>query len=182
MKLKGPKYTNDIDRWRKILLAWIRLQEIAITDSEIVSAVILGLNESPKLKNGELAVDIVLDLEEDILYPTGEAAVDARKFTFKDGARAILGLESILNAMKGRFSPAEDVRLFAAYSEFESMEKQKDETMKDFINRFERMNKKLQRDNLEIPELLLGYRLMKSAKLGNNEVIARVKGTLLYKP
>ena len=99
MKLKGPKYANDIGRW-------IRLQEIAIADSEIVSDVILGLNEYPKLKNGELAVDIVLDLEEDILYPTGEAAVDARKFTFKDGARAIPGLESILNAMKGRFSPA----------------------------------------------------------------------------
>ena len=181
MKLKGPKYSNDYDRWRKILLAWIRLQEKAITDSEVVSAVILGLNESPKLKNGELVVDVVLDLEEAILYPTEDVSDDARVFTLKDGSRAIPGLQAIMNAMKDRFSPAEDVRLFAAYSEFESMEKNKDETMKDFINRFERMNKKLKRDNLEIPELLLGYRLMKSAKLGNNEVIARVgasKGNL----
>lgn len=181
MKLRGPKYGNDIDRWRKILLAWIRLQAKAITDSEVVSAVILGLNESPKLQNGELVVDVVLDLEEDLLYPTAEAGDEARKFIFKDGSRAIPGLEAIMNAMRDRFSPAEDVRLFSAYSEFESMEKHKDETMKDFINRFERMNKKLQRDNLDIPELLLGYRLLKSARLGSNEVIARVgasKGNL----
>lgn len=66
-KLKAPKWTGDYERYKKMLLIWLRTIEDNSTDNDIVSAVILGLDKA----TGEAsrACELVLDIEEDTLYP-----------------------------------------------------------------------------------------------------------------
>jgi hypothetical protein len=69
--LKGaPKWNNSFDRWKKLLLIWLRSIESTVNNSDIVSAVVLGLSDSSiDRDSGENVLDFVLDLEERELYP-----------------------------------------------------------------------------------------------------------------
>ena len=68
-RLRGPRWDSNYERWRKILLSWLRLQDKDKTNDEIVAAVILGLNESSTLPTGDSVIDIILGLGEEELYP-----------------------------------------------------------------------------------------------------------------
>ena len=69
--VKGaPKWNNSFDRWKKLLLIWLRSIDSTVNNSDIVSAVILGLSDSATDRDsGENVLDFVLDLEENELYP-----------------------------------------------------------------------------------------------------------------
>ena len=212
-KLKGPRWDSDFDRWKKILLSWLRLQEKTTSNNEIIAAIILGLNESPKLKNGDSVVDVILELDEDELYPedipplenkgaeTSDTEVKQeekpetaaksleKKFQLKDDSRPIPGLSKILETLKSKYSENEEVQLFHWYEKFECLVKNPNESMRDFIIKFEHLYKKLEKKDMKLPDVMLAYRLMKSANLGKDEMLAKVgvgnmsyermKGTLL---
>ena len=46
--------------------------------------------------------------------------------------------------------------------------------MNDFIIRFERIYKKLERNEVKLPEMIQAYRLLKSANIGTNEKLVRM--------
>ena len=67
-KLKAPKWTGDYERYKKMLLIWLRtIEDNSATDKDIVSAVILGLDKATG--DASRACELVLDIEEDTLYP-----------------------------------------------------------------------------------------------------------------
>ena len=67
-KLKAPKWTGDYERYKKMLLIWLRtIEDNSAADSDIVSAVILGLDKATG--DASRACELVLDIEEDTLYP-----------------------------------------------------------------------------------------------------------------
>ena len=171
-KMRGPKWDSDFERWKKILLSWLRLQEKEKSNSEIVAAIILGLSESTRLKNGESVVDVILELEDSELYPEDDNSEVL--FQLKDTARPIKGLSNIINTLQTKYGEREDIKMFKFYEEFESLVKNKNETMKDFIIKFETLYKKLERSGMKLPDLMLAYRLMKSANLGKDEIFAKV--------
>lgn len=182
-KLRGPKWDKDFERWKKLITSWLRLVDKNSENSEIVAAVILGLSESAKLSSGENVVDMVLDLEDEELYPSREGAMPEGQaigdwkvgvFKIKDELRVIGGLANIIKMLQGKYGVEEETLLFNWYEEFESLRKDKEESMKDFINRFDRLYKKLERNELKLPEVVLAYRLMKSANLGKDELLAKV--------
>ena len=68
VKLKAPKWTGDYERYKKMLLIWLRtIEDNSATDKDIVSAVILGLDKATG--DASRACELVLDIEEDTLYP-----------------------------------------------------------------------------------------------------------------
>ena len=174
-KLRGPKWDNNYERWRKILVSWLRLQDRNRSNSEIVAAVILGLSESSKLKNGENIVDIILDLDDDDLYPTSEVMDDIdEKFQLKDEKRTIPGLSTIILTLKSKYGERDDIILFNLYDQFDSLKKDEGQDMKDYILKFEQLYKKLERKDVKLPDIMLAHKLMKGANLGKDEMIARV--------
>ncbi len=46
--------------------------------------------------------------------------------------------------------------------------------MKDYIIKFERLYKKLERKGMKLPDIMLAYRIMKSANLGKDETLVKV--------
>ena len=175
-KLRGPRWDVDYEKWRKLLLLWLRLQDKDTTDGEIVAAVILGLSESQNLKNGDSVIDIVLDLDDSELHPAAvtvpQGTEDTRqKYQLKDESRPIDGLTNILNTLKSKYGAREEVQLFKCYEEFESLIKDRNECMNDYILKFERLYKRLERNSMVLPDLVLACRLMKSANLGKDEIL-----------
>ena len=156
----------------------MRLQDKSQSDSEFVAAVILGLSDSSKLKSGENVVDIILDLDDNELYPTtrnsSEELDNLEKFQLKDGQRSIPGLTAIIQALKAKYAERDDVVLFNSYDEFDTLKKETGQEMKDYILKFERLYKKLERGDIKLPDIMLAYKLMKGADLGKDEVIAKV--------
>ena len=66
-KLKAPVWDGDYDKFKKLLLIWLRTIDTNSTDSDIVSAVILGLNKASEADNR--ACDLILGIDEEQLYP-----------------------------------------------------------------------------------------------------------------
>ena len=106
-KLRGPRWDANFERWKKILCSWLRVQDKSQSDSEFVAAVILGLSDSSKLKSGENVADIILDLDDNELYPTtrnySEELDNLEKFQLKDGQRSIPGLTAIIQTYAKRY-------------------------------------------------------------------------------
>ena len=72
---------------------------------------------------------------------------------------------------------------YAAYESFEIYRRPKDMNMKEFLNNFECLYNKLKVYQMELPDGVLGYRVLKSANLSEkNEKLARSTiTTLTYK-
>ena len=69
-QLKAPKWDGNFMRWKKLMLIWIRSLDRAVTNSDIVSAVVMALSQSPNDKDtGENVCDVILEIEEEALYP-----------------------------------------------------------------------------------------------------------------
>ena len=190
-KLKGPIYNGDFEKWRKLITIWTRSLDEKTTNDEIVSAVILGLNQS---SGYDEVVDIVLDLDQDELYPDesdyeemseleekpktepatplSQEEQDAQKeeekkksdakkqIPLKKGLRKIPGLNAILIALKEKYGTREEEKLFSYYEEFESLKRDKAKTMNDYIIKFESILRKLTKNKVVIPDIILAYRLL----------------------
>ena len=69
---------------------------------------------------------------------------------------------------------------YAAYESFEMYRRPKDMNMKEFLNNFERLYNKLKVYQMELPDGVLAYRVLKSANLSEeNEKLARATITTL---
>ena len=165
----GPKWEGDFERWSKLLTSWLRLSDKDVTNGEIVAAIIVGLSDSPKLKNGDNVVDIILELDDAELYPTndtrrleGEDQPDLKSgiFQLKDELRKSTGFANIYKTLQTKYGEREETKLFTWYEEFESLKKNKEESMNDFVIRFERLYKKLERNDVKLPGLIQAYRQM----------------------
>ena len=196
-KLKAPKWTGDYERYKKMLLIWLRTIEDNSTDNDIVSAVILGLDKA----TGEAsrACELVLDIEEDTLYPDlatlagvgdnveGQARENAirdyfkaemqnhseKKVTVGNTEKVIPGLNAILVALHEKFGLKKEERIFRDYEEYANLKRDKSESMKDYIIKAESLNRKLSRHQIVIPDIVLAYNLLKGANLGKEEKLAR---------
>ena len=177
-KLRGPKWDQNYERYKKILISWLRLQEKSHSDSEFVAAVIMGLSESMKLPTGDNIVDIILEMDEEELYPSTrlseEELTTMEQFQLKDAKRHIPGLYAITETLRAKYAENEDVLLFNAYDEFDTLKKDHGQSMKDYILQFEKLYKKLERKETKLPDIMLAYKLMKGASLGKDEMIAKV--------
>jgi len=204
--VKGaPKWNNSFDRWKKLLLIWLRSIDSTVNNTDIVSAVILGLSDSGTDRDsGENVLDFVLELEEEELYPVDgddkypdlseieDAAEKKRliddwktkqanrttahpdkKVTLRHEERVIPGLNNIIMTLKQKFGVREEEKMFSSYEEFESLKRRKDQSMNDYLLKFEGLNKKLTHNKIEIPDIILAYRLLKGANLGKDEKLAR---------
>lgn len=180
---KGPKWDGDFERWSKLLTSWLRLSDKDVTNGEIVAAIIVGLSESPRLKNGDNVVDIILELEDTELYPEqdtpkleGEKQTDLKNgvVQMKDELRKSDGLANIYRTLQAKYGEREETKLFSWYEEFESLKKTKEESMNDFVIRFERLYKKLERNDVKLPDLIQAFRLLKSADLGRSEMMVKM--------
>ena len=67
-KQKGPRFEEsmEFERWKKLLKSWIRSLPNTTTHDEVVSAVVMGLSDSTSKSD---ALDLVLDIADDELYP-----------------------------------------------------------------------------------------------------------------
>ena len=55
--------------------------------------------------------------------------------------------------------------LFNSYDEFDTLKKETGQEMKDYILKFERLYKKLERGDIKLPDIMLAYKLMKGILL-----------------
>ena len=197
-KLKAPKWTGDYERYKKMLLIWLRtIEDNSATDSDIVSAVILGLDKATG--DASRACELILDIEEDTLYPDlatiagvatevqGQARENAIKDYFKNQMdnhpekkvtvgkteKIIPGLNAILVALHDKFGMKKEEKIFRDYEEYANLKRDKSESMKDYIIKAESLNRKLSRHQIVIPDIVLAYNLLKGANLGKEEKLAR---------
>ena len=178
-KLKGPCFTNDMEfeKWKKLLRNWVITIPNNATNEEIVAAVIVGLSDS-RSKSG--VIDLVLDLDEDHLYadtdpvkvtfPETEEKVDTSKPVSK---RSIHGLELIIKTLEQKYGLNEEERIFKYYEDFENLKRGDTMTMNDYLVKFESAYKKLESKGIQLNDVVLAYRLLKNASLGNDEKLAR---------
>ena len=199
VKLKAPQWGGNYDRYKKLLLIWLRTLESTNTDSDIVSAVILGLNKENSSAN-EQACELVLDMDEDQLYPDltilagaqDEADANAREEAIKNymadqlrnhpekkvivgnTARIIPGLNIILKALHEKFGLKQEEKMFQNYEEYANLSRDTSkETMKDYIIKAETLTRKLAKQQIVLPDIVLAYNLLKGANLGKDEKLAR---------
>lgn len=197
-KLKAPKWAGSFERYKKVLLIWLRTLEETVTDSNIVSAVILGLQNSQG-DDKDQVFDTVLDLDEDDLYPqttdpeinealTGEARTQAikqhwdefmknhpeKKVTVGDKDRVIPGLNAILTALTNKFGVKLEEKIFRDYEEYATLSRDiTSESMNDYIIKYETLSRKLVKHKIVLPDIVLAYNLLKGANLGKEEKLAR---------
>jgi hypothetical protein len=138
-KLKAPVWDGDYDKFKKLLLIWLRTIDINSTDSDIVSVVILGLNKASEANNR--ACDLILDMDEEQLYPDmstlagvsdtapaserTEAIARYREDQLRDHPekkvivdnvpRIIPGLNVILAALHEKFGVKKEEKMFQDY-------------------------------------------------------------------
>ena len=145
-KLKAPKWTGDYERYKKMLLIWLRtIEDNSATDSDIVSAVILGLDKATG--DASRACELILDIEEGTLYPDlatiagvatevqGQDRENAIKDYFKNQMdnhpekkvtvgkteKIIPGLNAILVALHDKFGMKKEEKIFRDYEEYEGI-------------------------------------------------------------
>ena len=198
-KLKAPKWGGNYERYKKLLLIWLRTLESTRTDEEIVSAVILSLEES-QAHNKEQVCDLILDLDEKELYPdmaekaevadtvVGQARTDAintyiaeqlrahpnLKISVGKEGRLILGLNKILAALREKFDLKQEEKIFRDYEEYARLARDKPkESMNDYILKSEALLRKLTKHKIELPDIVKAYNLLKGANLGKDETLAR---------
>ena len=196
-KQKAPKWTGNFERYKKVLLIWLRTLEAGRSDSEIVSAVILGLENSNRDDKDQVC-DTVFDMDEEQLYPGDPEGIDVniegdtreeaiknywrdmmkehpeKKVTVGNTDRVIPGLNAILKALMDKFDLKQEEKLFRDYEEYASLSRDKTtESMNDFIIKYETLSRKLIKHKIVLPDIVLAYNLLKGANLGKEEKLAR---------
>ena len=137
-------------------------------DSDIVSAVILGLDKATG--DASRACELVLDIEEDTLYPdlatiAGVATdvtsktrwtITQRRKSLGKTKKIIPGLNAILVALHDKFKMKKEEKIFSRdYEEYANLKRDKSESMKDYIIKAESLNRKLSRHQIVIPDIAL---------------------------
>ena len=165
-KVKAPKFheSMDLDKWTKLLKSWVRSLPANSTNDEIVSAVVMGL---PDPSSKPDALDLVLDIDENKLYPTEVVAVD------RSNVNSFPGLKEILEVFKQKYGESEEEKAFQRYETFESLKRDSKTNMKDYIIQFEAAYKKIEDCGITLSDIVLAYRLLKSACLGDDEKLVR---------
>ena len=177
-KVKSPKFdgTMEFEKWVKLLKSWVRSLPTNSTRDEIVAAVIMGLSNPPSKPD---ALDLVLDIDEAKLYPVvenNEQPID------RNDLSSIPGLSEILKVFEEKYGKSEEEKAFFYYEEFESLKKDPKTSMKDYIIQFESAYKKLEICGIKISDIILAYRLLKSAQLGGDEKLVRTSvSTMTFK-
>lgn len=192
-QLKGPKFPEemDLERWKKLLNGWMRTLAVTTSNDDIVAAIITGLNH---FSTKEGVLDAVLDIEEQDLYPESAGASGLVKpeettttaseqpkgpppVPVKPIQRIIPGLRMIMTTLEESFGMTEEMRVFKCYDEFEGMTREKGRSMSDYIRKFDSSYRKLVTKGIHLNDTILSYRLLKNAKLGADEKLARASVT-----
>ena len=94
--------------------------------------------------------------------------LDVSKLTDKDGVKNVISKLDTLDLEDTNQSA------YAAFENFEHFQRSPEMNMKCFINEFERLYNKIRIFNMELPDEVLAYRVLKSADLSTeNEKLAR---------
>ena len=165
-KVKAPRFDKsmEFDKWTKLLKSWVRSLPDNSKNDEIVAAVVMGLSD-PSSKPD--ALDLVLAIEENKLYPTGEAEFN------RANVNSIPGLKEILEVFKDKYGKSDEEKAFQWYEAFESLKRDSKTSMKDYIIQFEAAYKKIESCDITLDDIVLSYRLLKSACLGDDEKLVR---------
>ena len=84
------------------------------------------------------------------------------------------GVENLIKKLDELYKEDSNQAAFIAYEQFESFKRPENMSIKDYINAFERLNNKLKTYEMNLPEGVLAYRLLRSANISKeNEQLAR---------
>ena len=140
-----PPFDKNVDnfvKWKKKLSLWKKVTDVA--DVKQGSLIILRLDDDTQ--------DQVLELvsEEDI----GSAE----------------GAKKVLDALDGLFKVEESVTTYETYEEFENYKRPVGVSMKEYCSEFQRKVKKVEATGTKLADVVLAYRLLKSANLDESEI------------
>ena len=94
--------------------------------------------------------------------------LDVSKLTDKDGVK------NVVSKLDTFYLEDTNQSAYAVYENFEHFQRSPEMNMKDFINEFKRLYNKIRVFNMELPNGVLEYRVLKSANLSReNEKLAR---------
>jgi hypothetical protein len=97
-----------------------------------------------------------------------------KKVIMGNTARIIPGLNIILKALHEKFGLKQEEKMFQYYEEYANLSRDKSkETMKDYIIKAESLVRKLAKQKIVLPDIVLAYNLLKGANLGEEEKLAR---------
>ena len=87
------------------------------------------------------------------------------------------GTEKLMSKLRDLYAIDNEQRIYQAYEEFENYTRSDNITMTDFLNEWERRYNQLRAREIELPDAVLAYRLLKSANL-SSEKQALVRATV----
>ena len=89
--------------------------------------------------------------------------LDVSKLTDKDGVK------NVMSKLDTVYLEDTNQSAYAAYENFEYFQRSPEMNMKGFINEFERLYNKIRVFNMELPDGVLAYRVLKSANLSTEK-------------
>ena len=128
-----------------------------------------------KVDKKEQAPSVTFSLE-------GRAKEAALELSLED-LNAENGLSNLIEKHDALFLKDENQRTYVAYEEFESYSRPTDMIIDNYISNFERLYNKVKAFQIELPDPVLAYRLLKSANLPQRkmELVRATIGSLGYK-
>ena len=146
MKTSPPKMKDaeDYENWKLLIQMWE-----TVTDLEAekrAAAVILTLDG----KSQQAALEL-----------------EPAKISSKEG------IKNLVEKLDTLFAVNKDQVLFRTYENFESYKRKDHQTVKEYIIQFERNQNQLEKLKVKLPDVILAYRLLKGANLGeeNNKLV-----------
>ncbi|GAB1599884.1 hypothetical protein Ahia01_000265900 [Argonauta hians] len=125
-----------------------------------------------------LVTDIPEEKQAAAIYLTLEGkAKDCCKSLKVSELKGASGTEKLMTKLKQLYAIDNEQRIYQAYEEFENYTRPTNISMTDFLNEWERRYNQLKARDIELPDAVLAYRLLKSAKL-SSEKQALVRATV----
>ena len=79
------------------------------------------------------------------------------------------GVDVLLNKLSELYAKDKDQATYESYENFETFRRDKTMNIRDYINEFERLNDKLKSFNINLPDPVLAYQLLKNANLPSDK-------------
>ena len=125
-----------------------------------------------------MVTDIPVDKQAAAIYLSLEGkARECCKSIKVDELKGSNGKEKLMNKLQELYAVDNEQRIYQAYEEFENYARPTTSTMTDFLNEWERRYNQLKARDIELPDAVLAYRLLKSANL-SSEKQALVRATV----
>ena len=153
-KIQPPVYKNCscYDHYKVLVEAWEAVTDVAKNKQGIVIA--LSLQGIPDSKIGEKIF-------------TSLTMVDLKKDT---------GLQTLMTFLDKELGKDDLEDVVARYDEFEECRKQHGETMNAYISNFEQKVGRIKAKNINLPSVVLGFKLIRGAGLTKDEKILVLSG------